>query len=332
LTGRCDSFVVETDVHFPTDINLLFDAVRKIIQICALLTNALDMSLWRQYIYNIRSFKKLYRRAQQLKRSTSKDEKKKADREQLIVEAHIEYIDIAATYVQKAGLTIETIDPNLLNYTVKIQELETYIIHAKRQIDQIRRRVVEKEKIPHDEKVFSLFEPHTEWISKGKAGVPQELGLRVCILEDQYGLILHHQVMEKETDDKVAIAMVNAAQDKFPSLKGCSFDKGFYTPDNKKELKIKLDILVLPKKGKRNKAEQEEETSETFIRYKRKHSAVESAINALENHGLDRCQDHGIDGFKRYVSLSVLARNLQIIGHHIQQKALKDIQEYKKAS
>jgi len=98
--------------------------------------------------------------------------------------------------------------------------------------------------------------------------------------------------------------MVDAARKKFPNLKGCSFDKGFYTPANKKELKTRLDIVVLPKKGKLNKVEKEEETSETFMRHKRRHSAVESAINALENHGLDRCPDHCIDGFKRYVSLA----------------------------
>lgn len=196
----------------------------------------------------------------------------------------------------------------------------------------IRRRVIQGKKIPHGDKVFSIFEPHTEWISKEKAGVPQELGLRVCILEDQYGLILHHHVMEKQTDDKVTVSMVNAAQSKFPNLRGCSFDKGFYSPSNKKVLRDKLDILVLPKKGKLNKVEREEESSEIFVQTKRKHSAVESAINALENHGLDRCPDHGILGFKRYVSLSVLARNLQIIGHHIQQKELKRIQRQRKAA
>lgn len=332
LRGRCDSFVLETDVHFPTDINLLFDAIRKLIQTCALLANALDMSLWRQYVYNIRSFKRLYRCAQQLKRSTSKNETKKAEKDQLIIDAHTEYIEIAEEYIKKAEETIESVDSSVKGFAEKIEDLESYITHAKRQIDQIRRRVIQGEKIPHEEKVFSIFETHTEWISKGKAGVPQELGLRVCILEDQYGLILHHQVMERETDDKVAVSMVDAAQNKFPNLRVCSFDKGFYTPANKKELKSKLDLLVLPKKGKRNKEEEKEETSETFIRHKRHHSAVESAINALENHGLDRCPDHGIDAFKRYVSLSVLARNLQIIGHHLQQKGLRELQKYKKAS
>jgi len=329
LTGRCDSFVVETDVHYPTDINLLFDAVRKMIQIAAVISQDLGKSAWRQFDYNIRVFKKLYRTAQRLKHSTSKDEKKKVQRAQLIIDAHQTYIESAEQFIRKAILTTETItscDPKIL---VKIQELESYINHATWQVDLIRRRVIQGEKIPHADKVFSLFEPHTEWISKGKAGVPQELGLRVCILEDQYGLILHHQVMEKQTDDKVAVSMVDSTQNKFPNLRGCSFDKGFYSPANKEVLKNKLDILVLPKKGKLNKLEREEETAEIFIQTKRKHSAVESAINGLENHGLDRCPDHGLIGFKRYVSLSVLARNLQIIGHHIQQKELKLIQRRK---
>ncbi len=76
ITGRCDSFVVETYVHYPTDINLLFDAVRKTMEECAALCGPFRHSLWRQYRYNIRQFKKLYRKAQKLKHSTSKDEAK----------------------------------------------------------------------------------------------------------------------------------------------------------------------------------------------------------------------------------------------------------------
>ena len=67
------------------------------------------------------------------------------------------------------------------------------------------------------------------------------------------------------------------------------------------------------------------EFADDYIESRRKHAAVESAINALENHGLDRCPDHGIDGFKRYVSLAVLARNIQLLGATVRQKALKRI-------
>ena len=53
---------------------------------------------------------------------------------------------------------------------------------------------------------------------------------------------------------------------------------------------------------------------------RRQHSAVESGINALEVHGLDRCPDHGLHGFKRYVALAVVARNIQKLGAELQQK------------
>ena len=183
--------------------------------------------------------------------------------------------------------------------------------------------MIKGEIIRHDEKVFSIFEEHTEWISKGKAGVPQELGLRVCILEDEFGFILHHKVMKKQTDDKVAIPMIEETQQRFPELNGCSFDKGFHSPNNQKKLNELLDNLVLPKKGKLSSKDKEIEYSEEFIRTRRNHSAIESAINALENHGLDRCQDHGITGFKRYVALAVAARNIQILGNIVQQKKFK---------
>lgn len=74
LRGRCDSFVVETDVHYPTDINLLFDAVRKVITLIAAVCFPAGITTWRQSEYNIRKIKKLFRKAQNLKRSTSEDE------------------------------------------------------------------------------------------------------------------------------------------------------------------------------------------------------------------------------------------------------------------
>jgi hypothetical protein len=113
-----------------------------------------------------------------------------------------------------------------------------------------------------------------------------ELGVRVSILEDQHGFILNHIVMEKMTDDKVAVEIVAAAQDKFPNISSCSFDKGYYTPSNRRELSEILETVVMPKKGKLNKSDAELEKSDEFIRIRKKHSGVESAINALENHGL----------------------------------------------
>lgn len=325
LRGRCDSFVVETDVHYPTDINLLFDAMRKVIYLIGVLCSEVGLTAWRQSHHNILTVKRAYRRAQQLKRSTSQDDAKKAERELLIVEAHREYVALAKGFVDKAEGTIAEILGKgfAIKREAELLEIEGFIKHARRQMDQITRRVIQEETIPHEEKVFSLFEQHTEWISKGKAGVPQELGLRVGIVEDQYQFILHHLVMEKETDDKVAVPMIRKTQESFPELKMCSFDKGYHSPSNRAELGQMLKQTILPKKGRLTRKEKEVEESEEFISMKKQHSAVESAINALENHGLDMCPDHGIFGFKRYVALAVLARNIQNLGHIIQQKELK---------
>jgi len=332
LTGSCDSFVVETNVHYPTDINLLFDAMRKIIVLMMQLCGSLDISDWRQGKYHIRKIKKFYRIAQKLKHSSSKDKGKKAQREQMIINAHNEYLDLAQSYIDKVGQTLISFQESDILAFLKIEEIKSYIAHAERQIDQIRRRVVLGETIAHHEKVFSLFEQHTEWISKGKAGVPVELGLRVCIVKDQLNFILHHRVMEKETDDKIAVLIIEETQRRFSNFTGCSFDKGFHSPCNQAELAGMLDHVVLPRKGRLSAMNKDIENSEEFKKARRKHSAVESSINALENHGLDRCPDHGIEGFKRYVALAVVARNLQIMGHMLQQKELKHLRRQEKKS
>ena len=334
LKGSCDSFVVETDVHYPTDTNLLFDAARKMIFLIAIICSETGITVWRQSHHNISKVKRILRSIQKLKRSTSKYEDKKAQRDQFIVQAHQNYMDVCLGFVSKTKETIGILrDLGILSISqdLRLSTVEKYIRDAERQIDQIQRRVVLDEKIPHSEKVFSIFQPHTEWISKGKAGVPQELGLKVCILKDQYGFILHHQVMEQQTDEKVAVVMAQGAKDRFENLVGCSFDKGFYSPTNKGNLGKILDYVILPKKGRLSAKDKKIEHSEEFVKSKRKHSAVESSINALENHGLDRCLDHGLQGFKRYVALSVLARNIQILGHLIQQKELKRSRRHRAA-
>ena len=330
LRGRCDSFVVETNVHYPTDINLLFDAMRKVITLVATLCILCRLNGWRQSKHNVKTIKRLFRKAQQLKRSTSKDQKKKEKREKLIKAAHQEYIDVANIFLDRVHFTIQQADSGGLMATALVFSIENFIAHADRQIDQIHRRVILGEKIPHAEKVFSVFEEHTEWISKGKAGVPVELGLKVCVLEDQHGFILHHHVMEHETDDQIAIPMVEESKKKFSFLAACSFDKGFHSPANQKNLQEHLDNVILPRKGRLSLKDKKREYSPEFIKARHQHSAVESAINALEVHGLDRCPDHGIHGFKRYVALAVLARNIQQLGVKIRQKELALLEQQKK--
>jgi hypothetical protein len=326
LNARIDSFVVETDVHYPTDINLLLDAIRKVVTICGRLSAERGWSDWRQYQHNVRSFKRECRRISKLKRSSVRDEAKREARNQEIEQAHRTYLDEAEEYLERARGTRTKLGKEAkgsLSLAIELKELDQFMQHAERQIDQIRRRVLEAERIPHEEKVFSIFEEHTEWISKGKAGVPVELGLKVAIVEDQYRFILNHSVLQQTEDVEAAISLVRDTQQKYGTLDSASLDKGFHSPENQKDLQKIVELVVMPKKGKLGSDDIERESHPEFVRLRKKHSAVESAINALECHGLDRCLDHGIHGFKRYVALAVLARNVLRLGQILYQHEQK---------
>jgi len=290
----------------------LFDACQKALALASKLCQCHELTDLRKSRSRLRKLKRQYHVVRRAKHSTSNNEEKQQAQHHYMIEMHEQYLKEALSLIQKVRETVAVL--RFVASPQVIAEMESYLAHADRQVDQIRRRVIWGEVIPHCEKVFSVFEPHTEWISKGKAGVPVELGIRVCILDDQYGFILHHHVMENQTDDQVSVFMVQESKRRFPELNQCSFDQGFHTPENQVKLRDLLVHVILPKKGGLSKEQALHEHSGLFIQAKRQHSAVESAINALEVHGLDRCPDQGLEAYKRYVALAIVSRNIQKLG------------------
>jgi len=328
LRARCDSFVVETDVHYPTDTNLLWDAMRSLINVMGRVSEKQGISGWRQYQFNANQLKKKFRKVQNTRHSHSKDESQKEQTLARVRECVGAYLTAARHAVDKSKQTLAI----LMNRGefIAVKQIEGLIAHAERQMNQVERRLINGETIPHEEKVFSIFEEHTEWVSKGKAGVPVELGVRVCVLEDQHQFVLHHRIMWKETDDKVAVAMIEETQKRYPELNQCSFDKGFYAPANRDTLDQLLEVNVMPKKGRLNVIDKAREASEAFQAARGQHSAVESCINNLEVRGLDRCLSYGRDGFERHVALSVVAGNLHRVGLLLQRKAKERLMKDKR--
>jgi hypothetical protein len=82
-----------------------------------------------------------------------------------------------------------------------------------------------------------------------------------------------------------------------------------------------VPVVVMPKRGRKNAVEKERESSRKFVELRRAHSAVESAIGSLEHHGLNRCLDVGLEGYRRYVGYGVLAYNLHVIGRELLRQA-----------
>ncbi len=99
----------------------------------------------------------------------------------------------------------------------RIKPIKDWIAHAERKIDPSG-RLLQGEKIPQEEKVFSIFEPHARWTSKGKAGCSVELGVRVCVVEDQHRFLLHHKLLWKGGDMDIAEPIIEETQELLPDL------------------------------------------------------------------------------------------------------------------
>jgi hypothetical protein len=184
---------------------------------------------------------------------------------------------------------------------------------AEKHIDLIYRRIINEEVIPHSEKVFSIFEPYTEWITKGKSNPKFELGKIIQVTSNQNHLIIDAEVIHQETDSQSFLKIAERIL-KTNAPASWSVDRNYYNSVLKELLSERVPLLVMPKKGKKNEKEKAAEQEADFQKYHRKHSAIESNINALEHRGLDKCPDKGIEHFNTYVHLAVCAYNLHRIG------------------
>lgn len=307
---KTDSFVVESNVHFPTDYNLLWDSARKSIDMVNKLQAKHNLPGWRK-ISNWRS--DLKNKMRILGKASASGGKGKQERT----------TNTAQKYLAKAKALYNKIEVSKSSYPqdapadmVIMMELERFIELLHKHIELLERRVIKGEEIPHKEKMFSIFEQYTEWVTKGKMRPSVELGKKTTITTDQFNLIVDFQIMENQSDSEIVPELAKRIFSAY-TVKSWSFDKGYWNKNNKKILSEKVETLALPKKGKCNQTEAEEEHRPLFKKLRHKHSSVESNINELEHRGLDRCPDKGYNNFKRYVGLAVCAYNLRKIGAHL---------------
>jgi transposase, IS5 family len=226
-------------------------------------------------------------------------------------------------YLHKANAFLSKLEKEIWNLPVldeidlvTILTIEHFMMLMRKHVDLVYRRIIKGETIPHQEKMFSVFETYTEMIKKGKLHPNVELGKKLCITTDQFHLIIDYLIMSEEQDRDIFSELKNRILSRF-NVGSWSFDKGFWTKANKLLLKNEIEDVIMPKLGKRNKEEEDEERSRKFKELKNKHSAIESNINELEHRGLDRCPDKGFTNFSRYIGLAVSAYNLKKIGRYL---------------
>jgi len=322
LRLKTDSYVLETNVHFPTDLNLLWDSVRKCLDMIEKLQKETNIPGWRKIKHIRKTIKSIFRATSHQVFKGKKEALKKQS-----VRVYLEHIH---ALVQRCQVILDKIDvgPSQTAMLALIG-LEHYKEYAVKMMDLTRRRLLKDEIIPAGEKIYSIFEPHTEWITKGKLNKRVELGHLLLITTDQHHFIVDYKVMEGQKDHSQIPSLIQRIQQKYKDKKvySHSFDKGFYSKDNLYALQqAGITQVVMPKKGKLNKEEKQTESAKEFKRLRYRHCAIESNINMLEHHGLNRCVDKGIHGYKRYTGLSVLAYNLHILGKYLieQEKPKQD--------
>ena len=195
--------------------------------------------------------------------------------------------------------------------------LQAFIVRTERVADTARRRVMEGETVPNSDKLFSIFEPHTQLYKRGKAGQPVQFGRQALVFEDAAGLIVRGVLMNRdEGDQDVAVRETQALQQEYDDgVKRLSFDRGFHSPENQQRLAELVDHLCLPKPGARQAAIQRAEADEEFLTAQQHHPGIESAIGALQSgNALRRSRDRSELGFERYLQLAILGRNLHTLG------------------
>lgn len=318
IRAKTDSYVLETNVHFPTDLNLLWDAQRKCLDLIGPLMARHQLPGWRKA--------KAWRRKLKsqmigLTRLASGGGPNKEERRQA---AAGEYVQESYRFEQKLFEAIQSLPaPQSVVDLVQRTSLEYFHGMLIKQLDLVERRWLREEKIPHAEKIFSLFEPHTQFIKKGKLFPPVELGHKLLVTTDQHELILDYRVMDgqpNDSDESIGVADRLLARYGAGNIQSLSFDKGFTREQDRQLLGLYIPEVIMPKRGRRNQAEQEREGQRSFRALRNRHHAVESDINCLEHHGLNRCPDKGLPGYKRYVGLGVLAYNLHKIGERLLEK------------
>jgi len=312
---RVDSTVVQTDVHHPTDNTLLWDVVRVVTRLIGRLAEAVQQ--------RIRGFRKrtraARRRMQEIQRLTPKQRyERQTEKYRELIGVTEEVVDSAQRVVAQ---TRKARGKNLVA-DLAIGELRKEIDHycelGERVIDQARRRVLQGEQVPNTEKIYSIFESHTDLIKRGKVQTPLEFGHKVFLAESAQGLITQYQVLEgNPCDEQQVEPSLEHHKETFghaPELYGS--DRGFFSEKNVKSCKRNgVKVVCIPQRGgKKTRVREAYEKSPAFKKGQRFRAGIEGRISVLfRGRGMKRCPAEGRQRFELWVGAAVLANNLMRI-------------------
>ena len=317
---RVDTTVTETDIHHPTDNTLLWDVVRVLTRLIGRLGKVLPKGI-DNFSNRTRCAR---RRMQEIQRMTARQRhtQQKAKYRHLIGITQ-QVVDNARGVLEKTKdqCAVDPMDDIIIGELRR--KIDHYCQLGARVIGQSRRRVLEGEQVATEEKIYSIFETHTDLIKRGKIQKPIEFGHKIFLAESAHGLITQYRVLEGNPPDHVHVKpSLQRHQETFGWAPAWySSDRGFFSDENIKAYpQVKL-VCIPQRGGKRTSQRQAFERSPEFKKGQRFRAGIEGRISVLfRGRGMKRCLAEGRDRFEVLIGAAVLTNNLMNIAHLLNQK------------
>jgi IS5 family transposase len=323
---RVDTTVVETNIHYPTDSSLLGDGVRVLTRLMKKVSKIAGDAGCK---LRDRSRSVKYRVMEIGRAARAKGPQGK----QKLNKAYANLLEATSRVVGQAKRFAQEILDGTKRATKRsgTAVLERLRANLDEMIPRVRQAIQQtKARIFHDEtrtkdKIFSLFEPSTELIRKGKAGKPNEFGKMVKLQEAENQIVIDYEVYDQRPSDTAllipAIETHEAALGRTPRL--VAADAGFYSANNETAAKAKgVKRVCIPNRSTKSAARKKEQRKRWFRNGQKWRTGCEGRISVVKRrHGLSRCRYKGDAGLKRWVGLGVIADNLISMGNALAKEA-----------
>jgi IS5 family transposase len=323
---RVDTTVVETNIHYPTDSSLLGDGVRVLTRVMKKVTKIAG-EVGAKLRDRTRSVK--YRvmeigRAARAKGAQGKEKLQKAYANLLNSTSRV--VGQAKRFAREIvnGTKRATSASGQVALEGLKGQLEEMIPRVRQVIAQTKARIFHGE-TRSEGKIFSLFEPSTEIIRKGKAGKPNEFGKLIKLQEAENQIVIDYEVYDHRPSDRdlliPAIETHEAVLGRTPRL--VAADAGFYSAKNEAAAKAKgVKRVCVPNRSSKSVARRREQKKRWFRNGQKWRTGCEGRISVIKRrHGLTRCRYKGESGMKRWVGLGVIADNLISMGNAMAKQA-----------
>jgi IS5 family transposase len=257
--------------------------------------------------FHDRKIKRLYLFITRYAKSTSKKRQRK------VKAAFRTLIERVATIVENAGLFCDFAPGwNNLELLGVADELKRFLPPMKKVVQQARRAQLQGEKVPAAERVYSLFEPHTELIKRGRREKPVEFGHALLLCQTREKFITDYEAFEERPADCTLPGPVIERHEKLfgrrPEV--LAADKGFCpAAEEYAALEQQVDTLAIPRRM-RDFADKVLRVWQAF------RAGIEGTISGLKRaFRLARCFYRGFKHFQGAIGLGVFAHNLVVLAN-----------------